>query len=1123
VKRLLVYRRFDGFRLLGVALFYALLVGVVFRYLTTPGQVSIVWIPGGFGLAVLLVGGKRFWPAIFFGAWAGYAAALDRFALVSASIALASNTLEPVLCVWLLARPWGCCRRRFDPALRHPVDYLLLAGASAASAGCAALLGCAFLIQGGMLPRAAFLAALSHWWMGDFLGLILLTPLALVWRQWPADSFGRERATEAIACFGLAFVAGQIIFLDWLHEAIGLLARSYWCFLFVAWAAVRFGRQGALLLIAMTAVQALVGALQGTGVFARDIAETGLVNYWLFVLALTAIGITLALVIGQRLKVEAELRTSEASFRTMSDSVPQQIWTAWPDGRLEYVNHRVTDFFGKPYATIIDEGWKDRVHPDDLPACVKRWRASLRSGQPYEFDFRLQDAAGEYRWCIVRAVALRGEHGGIVKWYGTNTDITERKQTEEAQRRSETRYRLLTENMKDVVWVLDARTMRFSYVSPSVERLRGYAPEEIMSRPALELCVPDARAGVDKRISERVRACLATQDGATVYHTDELETTHKDGSAVWVELVSGYRFNPDTCDVEVHGVMRDISVRKRAEEEMQLAALVYQNSSEGMMVTDAKGAILTINPAFTGMTGYTLDEVVGKNPRMLNSGRQDEAFYRAMWQTINTTGHWQGEIWDRRKSGEVYAEWLTINTSYHDDGSVYRHIALFSDITEKKKSEALIWRQANFDFLTGLPNRQMFHDRLEQAIDKARRNGLALALLFLDLDRFKEVNDTLGHDMGDILLQDAARRLSRCVRENDIVARLGGDEFTVVLDELGDPAGVERVAQNILRSLADPFYLEGEVAYVSASIGITLYPEDAGAADALVKNADQAMYAAKSQGRNRYSYFTPAMQEAAQTRMRLTNDLRVALGGRQLRVCYQPIVDLATGAVRKAEALLRWQHPLRGLVSPALFVPIAEDTGMIVDIGDWVFHEAACQAARWRAAHHAEFQVSVNKSPVQFYNESHNHAAWSGHLRQLGLPGQAIVVEITEGLLLDASTAVTDQLLEFRDAGLQVAIDDFGIGHSSLSYLKKFDIDYLKIDQSFVRNLAPASDDMALCEAIIVMAHKLGMKVIAEGVETAQQRDLLAEAGCDYAQGYLFARPLSVEDFERYLARQNRP
>ncbi|WP_054773772.1 bifunctional diguanylate cyclase/phosphodiesterase [Methylogaea oryzae] len=568
--------------------------------------------------------------------------------------------------------------------------------------------------------------------------------------------------------------------------------------------------------------------------------------------------------------------------------------------------------------------------------------------------------------------------------------------------------------------------------------------------------------------------------------------------------------------IGVLGVYDDITERKLAEESTRLAALVYQSSSEAMTVTDADNTFISVNPAFTALTGYTLSEVVGRNPHILSSGYHDQAFYDAMWHALDTTGHWQGEIWDRRKNGELYAKWLTVNTIYNDDGSVHRRVALFSDITGIKRANELLWRQANFDALTGLPNRSMFRDRLFEEIKKARRAGLPMALMLIDLDSFKEVNDTLGHDKGDMLLKEASRRLSGCVRESDLVARLGGDEFTVILSQLEDAACVERVALDILRQLSDPISLGSETAYVSASIGITLYPDDATEVDTLLKNADQAMYAAKNQGRSRYSYFSPSMQEAAQARMRLVNDLRGAWPAIN-SACITSIVQLATGAIHKAEALIRWQHPVRGLVNPAEFIPIAEDTGMIVDIGNWVFREAARQAARWRALHHAEFQISVNKSPVQFHRVGHDYAAWLAYLQELGLPGQNVVVEITEGLLMDNSSAVTGQLLAFRDAGIQVALDDFGTGYSALSYLQKFDIDYLKIDRAFVHDLAPDSSNTALCEAIIVMAHKLGIKVVAEGVETEQQRSLLAAAGCDYGQGYLFSRPVPADEFEALL------
>jgi diguanylate cyclase (GGDEF)-like protein/PAS domain S-box-containing protein len=568
-----------------------------------------------------------------------------------------------------------------------------------------------------------------------------------------------------------------------------------------------------------------------------------------------------------------------------------------------------------------------------------------------------------------------------------------------------------------------------------------------------------------------------------------------------------------TCRV----ILVDITERKGNEDKLKLANLVYQAIGEAIMVADADNRIVTVNPAFTELTGYTLQEAVGQSTTLLKSGHQNEVFYQAMWHALETTGHWQGEIWNRRKSGETYLEWLAINTVYDDNNNVRHRVATFSDITDQKHAEQTIWQQANFDSLTGLPNRHMFYERLAQEMKKSQRVGLPLALLFLDLDHFKDVNDTLGHSKGDLLLKEMAQRLLNCVRNTDTVARLGGDEFTIILPELREQDSIERLSQDILCQLAKPFELDGECAYVSVSIGITLYPADTDDIDTLIKNADQAMYAAKAQGRNCRHYFTISMQEAALSRMRLINDLRNALAECQFWLAYQPIVELSTGDIHKAEALIRWQHPTRGLISPAEFIPVAEATGMIIDIGEWVFREASQQAVRWRTEHHGDFQISINKSPVQFQREGNGHLAWFEHLRELGLPGQSIVVEITEGLLMDAGPMITGQLLAFRDAGMQVSLDDFGTGYSSLSYLKKFDIDYLKIDQSFTRNLSPDANDFALCEAIIVMAHKLGIKVIAEGIETQEQCDLLIAAGCDYGQGYLFSKPVSADEFKKLL------
>jgi diguanylate cyclase (GGDEF)-like protein/PAS domain S-box-containing protein len=450
------------------------------------------------------------------------------------------------------------------------------------------------------------------------------------------------------------------------------------------------------------------------------------------------------------------------------------------------------------------------------------------------------------------------------------------------------------------------------------------------------------------------------------------------------------------------------------------------------------------------------------------------------------------------------------------DGKPLRMIGTHADITSRKESEQEIFRLAHYDPVTGLPNRILFQDRFTQSIKQAKRFGTLVCLMYIDLDRFKDVNDSLGHHVGDLLLKEAGSRLLSTLRTTDTVARLGGDEFTILLNNVDNTGSIERLAQSVLDEMARPFHLNDEVVYISTSIGISMFPLDGDEAEVLLKNADQAMYAAKNQGRNRYYYFTSTMQEAALTRLRLANDLRIALAERQFIVQYQPIISLASGTIHKAEALVRWQHPLRGLVSPAEFIPIAEDTGLIVELGDFVFTQAVEMVARWRKTH-PDFQVSINKSPVQFRQHRGNHTDWIAHLGSMGLDGDAIVIEITEGLLFDANTSETQQLSTLRDAGLQIAIDDFGTGYSSLAYIRKFDVDYVKIDQSFTRNLKQHSDELALCEAIIVMSHKLGIKVVAEGVETEEQRDLLIEAGCDYAQGYLFSRPISAEALEQLL------
>jgi len=746
------------------------------------------------------------------------------------------------------------------------------------------------------------------------------------------------------------------------------------------------------------------------------------------------------------------------------------------------------------------QSYFDALPPDELPRVMSTSR-EIEAGGYGELEHRIARPDGSIRHVLA---SMRGENdaaGKLVRITGSVQDITERKRE---QRQMEL-MKFSADHLSDCVsW--SGRDARLLYVNDAFCRSLGYSREEMLKMRITDFD-PDYPPELWPQHWEDLK-----RHGSLTFESRHVA---KDGTLIPVEVNVNYiKFGDEEYNC---AYVRNIAQRKQAEEQLKLAALVFDNAGEGVLVTDEHNRIIAANPAFTEITGYALDEVMGKNPKIFQSGRHDDAFYQAMWAGIEEENFWQGEIWDRKKNGELHAKMLTISAIRHPGGIAHRYVALFADITERKQSEEAIWRHANYDGLTGLPNRQMLRDRLELEARKSTRTGNPMALMLIDLDRFKDVNDSLGHHWGDTLLVDAAQRISSCVRESDTVARLGGDEFVILLGDLDEALSIDRVADDLIARLSAPFRLGADEIYITASIGISLYPTDSPDLTELLKNADQAMYSAKNAGRNRYHFFTPDMQESAQRRLRLASDLHTALAADQFVVYYQPIVELATGAIRKAEALLRWRHPEKGMIDPSDFVPIAEDTGLIIPIDDRVFREAVERTRHWRAAFHEAFQISVNASPLHFHLAESRHSSWPDFLRQQGVPGSAITIEITERLLMGAEQAVKDRLLGYHNLGVEIAIDDFGTGYSSLAYIRDFDVDYLKIDRSFVSNIVTDKGNQALCEAMIVMAHKLGMRVVAEGVESAAQRDLLREIGCDYAQGYLFSRPLPAPQFEELL------
>ncbi|MDK1289616.1 EAL domain-containing protein [Pseudoalteromonas umbrosa] len=611
-------------------------------------------------------------------------------------------------------------------------------------------------------------------------------------------------------------------------------------------------------------------------------------------------------------------------------------------------------------------------------------------------------------------------------------------------------------------------------------------------------------------INIRIKAALAMlQAQPSTY----FEYIHKDNNQ---HKVFEIRIKRIEHNGEAILIMRDISQKKQQEEALNLAAMTYNNSSECMVITDAQGYILDTNPAFTKVTGFEQHEVIGKTTSILSSGKHDASFYDQLWQSIITTGKWQGEIINKRKNGELYTEWLTIDTVYDEHEEPYRRVGIFADITDKKQKDEQLWRQSHFDELTDLPNRNSLKKQLNTLFGLSNH---AFAVLLLDIDHFKDINDTLGHYYGDLLLKQIAKRLKKQTEARARLTRIGGDEFVLIYDRCADRHAATHFAQQVLDALKTPFTLEGEVCHIAASIGIALAPEDGENTEQLLKAADQAMYKAKQLGRNGFTLFNTELREQAEQRILLLKDMRHALTQNQFEMHFQPIVSMQTKKITKAEALIRWQHPDKGMINPAEFIPLAEETQLIHQLGELAFDQAVHVLQQTRDLNRP-IQLSINVSPIQFSAKHTTLLAWQQQLAKHQLTPDMLVLEITEGLMMQGEGRSQKRLTKLIQQGFSIALDDFGTGYSSLAYLKQMDTEFIKIDKRFVDGIEHNQNDLVLCETMILMAHQLGLKVIAEGIETATQHELLKQAGCDFGQGYFYSKPLPKTVFINYLTAQ---
>jgi len=736
------------------------------------------------------------------------------------------------------------------------------------------------------------------------------------------------------------------------------------------------------------------------------------------------------------------------------------------------------------------------------------------------------------RWLSFLAAPLHDDNGRIVGAIETLQDITERKQAEIALRESQTLMASVLSSASYSIIAIDPQGL-ITVFNHGAETLLGYSADEMVGKQSPSLFHDPAEIGAYAALLTReLGFAVAPGVDAFVARTcatgepDEREWTYirKDGTRLPVLLSITAIRDPQGGIAGYLGIATSIEERKRAEANLRVAAIAFE-SQEGMMITDAEGVIVRVNQAFTRLTGYNAEEVIGGTPALLKSGRHDAAYYQRMWDALKDKGHWQGEIWNRRKNGKIYAEMLTISSVVAPDGQVSNYIGTFSDISRNTEAEAEIHRLAFYDPLTQLPNRRLLLDRLQQAIAASARSGREGALLFIDLDNFKTLNDTLGHDKGDLLLQQVAERLTAGVRETDTVARLGGDEFVVMLEGLG--AGPEKagpqarmVGEKILAALNRPYLLGEHKHHSTPSIGVAVFGENHDSVEELLKRADLAMYQSKAAGRNTLRFFDPEMQAAVTARAGLETELRQGFQDNQFLLHYQSQVD-GRGNLTGVEALVRWQHPQRGLVPPGQFIPLAEESGLILLLGQWVLQTACAQLVIWAGQPAmAHLTVAVNVSARQFHHPDFVEQVLA-ILDRTGADPLRLKLELTESLLLADVEEVIARMTVLKARGVGFSLDDFGTGYSSLSYLKRLPLDQLKIDQTFVRDVLTDPNDAAIAKAIITLGQSLGLAVIAEGVETEGQRGFLASHGCDAYQGFLFGRPVPAEGLD--AARHEAP
>ncbi|PKI14878.1 bifunctional diguanylate cyclase/phosphodiesterase [Colwellia sp. 12G3] len=1025
-----------------LALIYVISAKIGLLFVFEQANTSPIWPATGIAIAAILIGGFRLWPGIFIGAFLVNLSVSFSF-LLSVSVAV-GNTLEAVSAGYLILR--FSSAKPFSKTTETAVFILAIFAASLISAS----IGIGSLLVADVITQERFLLLWETWWIGDFVGGVIVAPFILTWYHLPKNSFTKNQLLEAILILTTTLGIVSLVFGQWIMLDLYKELMMFFLLPIIVWSSLRFHHHGVTLVVIVIAIAAIIGTKNGFGPFilASESESLLLVQAYMGATMFTALLLMAAL--EERLQAHREIRLSQKNLKDTITARTQELTAS--NVLLENEIHQQSH---------LTDSLKDLLYYIDHSSAE---------------DFYINCAK-----------TLTQTYKTQFSFIGLFAD------------RKKTRIKTLA------VWAEDGAAENFTY------NLKGSPCADVLDHSMEFICSGAAQLYPDDE--------LLIQMGIESYFGSPLKTVA--GEVIGIMAVMDTK--PLTIDTALKSVLGLFSNKVAQElqrrvsiEELELAASVFDESLEAIMICDVNANIIRVNPEFTEITGYGLNEALGNTPKLLKSGHHSEDFYARLWSSIKNKGYWKGEVTNKRKNGDLFICWQIIKAVKDNVGNVQQYISIFSDITEKKKAEEQIYKLAHHDLITQLPNRLFFQKRLNDSIILADNAAHQLAVMFIDLDHFKLINDTSGHSAGDELLQKVALRLKKIIGINNVISRFGGDEFTVLLPYIKSTEEVAAVAADILDSLLLPFSILSNEITIGASIGIGIFPDDGKDASTLLSCADNAMYSAKEGGRASCHFYTKQMRIDTHERVMMERELRDALKDGEFFLHYQPQIDIRTNSVIGTEALIRWQHPTKGLIPPDKFIPVAEATGLIVPIGQWVIEEACRQLQLWIDDGFDDLTMAINLSARQFFQKDLLEIIEQA-IEVSGIPPSKLEFEITESMMMVNIEETIETLHKIKSIGVQLSIDDFGTGYSSLSYLKRFPLNKIKIDKSFIDNITDNTDDLSIVKAIIGIAHSLNLTVIAEGVETVEQYQLLTQYQCNEIQGYYFSKPLAGLEAGNFL------